>query len=433
MKNSPLLDRYKGLVSASLLTQIYEVAHSLAGLHVLHINTTAMGGGVAEILSDMLPLVEELGIRHDWKVITLDEASGSFTARLVDMLQGYDTGAFPEAEKEVFLEKLRHAVSQEPAYQADLYFIHDFQLVPLAEFFPWMRPAIWFCHVDTAHPTPSAQQYIEQFLDPYAIICFNSSASVFKDLPPERVRVITLGIDPFRVKNRDLPRERGMQILSNCGIDPTRPLITQVSRFGVWKNPWQCVDIYRLVKQQMPDVQLALVGALEAKDDVKAVEILADLQRNYVKGDADIHLLSDPTVIDHEAVNAFQRYSSVILQRSIREGFGFTVTEAMWKWQPVVGTHVTGLEIQITHGSNGYLVDDTEGAAAYTLQLLQDRDLWRELGTNAHETVRQHFLFPTLILDYLKALQAAMANASAPASLESVPLTSSVTGTESDV
>ncbi len=433
MKNSPLLDRYKGLVSASLLMQIYEVAHSLAGLHVLHVNTTAQGGGVAEILSDMLPLVEELGIHHDWKVITLDEASGSFTARLVDMLQGYDTGVFPEAEKQVFLEKLQHAVSQEPAYQADVYFIHDFQLVPLAEFFPWMRPAIWFCHVDTANPTPSAQQYIEQFLGPYAIMCFYSSASVIKDLSPDNVRVVTLGIDPFRVKNRDLPRERGIQILSNCGIDPTRPLITQVSRFGVWKNPWQCIDIYRQVKQQMPDVQLALIGALEAKDDVKAVEILADLERNYVQGDADIHLMSDPAIIDHEAVNAFQRYSSVILQRSIREGFGFTVTEAMWKKQPVVGTRVTGLEMQIIHGWNGYLVNETEGAAAYTLQLLQDRDLWRKLGTKAYETVRQYFLFPSLIFDYLKALQGALSSASTLASQESVSLTSPVISKELDV
>ena len=433
MENSPLLDRYKGLVSESLLTQIYEVAHSLAGLHVLHVNTTAQGGGVAEILSDMLPLVDELGIQHDWKVISLDGDSGSFTARLVDMLQGYDTGAFPEAEKQVFLEKLRHAVSQGPAYQADVYFIHDFQLAPLAEFFPWMRPAIWFCHVDTAHPTLSAQQYIQQFLDPYAITCFNSAASVFKDLPPEHVRVVTLGIDPFRVKNRDLPRDRGMQILSSCGIDPTRPLITQVSRFGVWKNPWQVIEIYRLVKQQMPDVQLALVGALEAKDDIKAEEILADLQRNYVQGDTDIHLLSDPTIINHEAVNAFQRYSSVILQRSIREGFGLTVTEAMWKKQPVVGTRVTGLQMQITHGSNGYLVDETEEAAAYTLKLLQDRDLWRELGANAYETVRQRFLFPSLILDYMMALQGAQANASVRVSPESVPLIRSPISTELDV
>jgi trehalose synthase len=296
-----------------------------------------------------------------------------------------------------------------------------------------MRPAIWFCHVDTAHPTPSAQQYIRQFLDPYAITCFNSPASVFKDLLPEKVRVVTLGIDPFRVKNRDLPRDRGMQILSSCGIDPARPLITQVSRFGVWKNPWQVIEIYRLVKREMPSVQLAMIGAMEAKDDIKAMEILTDLQQHYVHGDADIHLLSDPTIITHEAVNAFQRYSSVILQRSIREGFGFTVTEAMWKKQPVVGTNVTGLQMQITHGSNGYLVDDTEGAAAYTLKLLKDRDLWRELGANAYETVRQRFLFPTLILDYLKALQGAQASASALIEPERVPLTHSPTSKELDV
>src|SRR5437667_9878191 len=192
-----------------------------------------------------------------------------------------------------------------------------------------MRPAIWFCHGDTAHPTPSAQQYIRQFLDPYALTCFNSPASVFEDLPPEKVQVITVGIGPFQVKNRDLPRERGMQILRSCGIDPARPLITQVSRFGVWKNPWQCIEIYRLVKQQMPDVQLAIVGAMEAKDDIKAEEILADLQRNYVHGDADIHLLSDPTIINHEAVNAIQRYSSLLSSRWFREAFCFTVTEAM--------------------------------------------------------------------------------------------------------
>lgn len=430
MGTSPLLDRYKGIVGASLIDQIYEVARSLASLRVLHINTTTRGGGVAEILHELLPLMEELGIKHNWKVILLDEASGYFTARLVDMLQGYDTGEFPEQEKQVFLEKLRRSVRDGQDYQADVYFIHDFQLVPLAEFFSWMRPAIWFCHVDTARPNPAAQQYIRQFLDPYAIACFNSQASVFKDLPPEKTQVVTLGIDPFRVKNRFLPKARGMQVLSSCGIDTARPLITQVSRFGVWKNPWQVIDIYRQVKQQMPCVQLALVGALEAKDDIKAREILTDLQQHDVHGDPDIHLLSDPTIINHEAVNAFQRYSSVILQRSIREGFGLTVTEAMWKNQPVIGTCVTGLQMQIAHSSNGYLVDDTETAAAYTLQLLQDRELWRELGENAYEAVRQRFLFPTMILDYLKALARAQTGLSALIEPEIVPIRMAATDKE---
>ena len=430
MRASPLLDRYKGIVDASLIEQIYEVARSLAGVRVLHVNTTAQGGGVAEILQELLPLMEELGIEHDWKVIPLDEASGYFTARLVDMLQGYDTGELPEREKQVFLEKLRRSVPDEQEYGADMYFIHDFQLVPLAEFFPWMRPALWFCHVDTAHPNPSAQQYIRQFLDPYAVACFNSQASVFKDLPPEKTQVVTLGIDPFRVKNRYLPGARGMEILARCGIDTARPLITQVSRFGIWKNPWQALDIYRQVKQQIPSVQLAMVGAMEAKDDIKAQEILSDLQQHYVQGDPDIHLLFDPTIIDHEAVNAFQRYSGVILQRSLREGFGFTVTEAMWKNQPVIGTCVTGLQMQITHGSNGYLVDDTETAAAYTLKLLQDRELRRELGDNAHETVKRSFLFPTMILDYLKALVRAQSGPSALSEQKIVPITISAIGKE---
>jgi len=430
MGRSPRLDRYKDLVDASLIDQIYEVARSLVGLRVLHINTTAKGGGVAEMLHELIPQMQELGIEHDWKVIQLDDASGYFTARLADMMQGYDTGAFPEAEKQVFLEKLRHSLRDEQDYQADLYFIHDFQLVPLAEFFPWMRPAPWFSHVDTAHPNPSAQQYIEQFLDPYAIVGFNSQASVFKNLPPEKVQVVTLGIDPFRIKNRFLPKARGMELLTRCGIDTTRPLITQVSRFGTWKNPWQVIDIYRLVKQHMPSVQLALVGALEAKDDMKAVEILTDLQQGYVHGDPDIHLLSDPTVIDHEVVNAFQRYSSVILQRSIREGFGFTVTEAMWKKQPVIGTCVTGLKMQISHGLNGYLIDDSETAAAYTIKLLQDRELWRELGENAYQTVRQRFLFPTMILDYLKALDRAQATAHTSVELVRAPMRMSATGAE---
>src|SRR6266478_6476897 len=266
-----------------------------------------------------------------------------------------------------------------------------------------MRPAIWFCHVDTARPNPSAQQYIRQFLDPYAVACFNSQASVFKNLPAEKTQVVTLGIDPFRVKNRYLPKARGIEILARCGIDTARPLITQVSRFGIWKNPWQVLDVYRLVKQQLPSVQVALVGAMEAADDIHAMEVLKDIQ-NKAGNDPDIHLLYDPVVIKHPEVNAFQRYSSVILQRSIREGFGLTVTEAMWKYQPVIGTSATGLRTQIIHGRNGYIADDAETCAAYTLKLIQDRELWRKLGKQAHLRVKNNYLLPMMILEYLGAL-----------------------------
>ena len=411
MKRSQLLDRYAQFVGEDILTHIYRVAESLAGLHVLHINTTRHGGGVAELLGALLPLMEELGIPHTWDVIALDEAENRFVAGLGERLQGIGQGDLAPHEQRVFLDSLHRTANANYAQekQADLYFIHDFQLAPLATFFPWMKPALWMCHVDTAHPNGSAKAYIEQFLAPYAVYVFNSQASIFPELPRDKTQVITPTIDPFGEKNQDIPLEQGLELLRNCGIDTNRPLITQVSRFSTWKNPWQVIDVYREVKQHMPTVQVALVGAMEAADDISAQEILKDLQR-YAGQDADIHLLYDPTQIQHAQVNAFQRYSSVILQRSPREGFGLTTTEAMWKYQPVVGTSATGLLTQIINGQNGYIVDDTEGCAQDTLKLLQDRDFWRTLGKAAHQRVQENYLLPMMTLEYLTALTKARGN-----------------------
>ena len=195
--------------------------------------------------------------------------------------------------------------------------------------------------------------------------------------------------------------------MTRFGIDTARPLITQVSRFGNWKNPWQVIDVYRLVKQQLPPVQVVLVGALEATDDIQAIEILRDIQSN-AGADPDVHLLYDPVVVKHTEVNAFQRYSSVILQRSTREGFGLTVTEAMWKYQPVVGTSATGLRIQIIDGQNGFIADDTETCAKQTLRLIEDRDLWHKFGKQAHKRVKNNYLLPVMILEYLGAISKAL-------------------------
>jgi len=409
MRRSARLDRYKRFVGEDLLSEIYHIAESLAGLHILHVNTTAQGGGVAELLHALIPPMEELGIRHTWKVVPLDDASNQFTAHVVDLLQGIEHGDISEEDKRVFLDKLRvtPVLRRAEENQADIYFIHDFQLAPLAKIFPWMRPAIWMCHVDTASPDPNGKAYIEQFLDVYSVYVFNTPLSVFKDLPPQKTHVITPTIDPFSEKNRFLTPERGMQILARCGIDTTRPLITQVSRFGNWKNPWQVIDVYRLVKQQLPSVQVAYVGAMEAADDIHAMEIFKDIQAK-ADGDPDIHLLYDPAVIKHPEVNAFQRYSSVILQRSIREGFGLTATEAMWKYQPVIGTSATGLRTQIIHGLNGYIADDTETCTKYMLKLIRDGDLRRKLGKQAHLRVKDNYLLPTMMLEYLGAIEKAL-------------------------
>lgn len=413
MKRSPLLDRYAQFVGEEMLSRVYDMAESLVGLHVLHINTTRRGGGVAELLNALLPLMEELGIPHTWDVIALDEAENRFVARLGELLQGIGQGDISVQEQRVFLDSLHHTASKSYVQEkrADLYFIHDFQLAPLANFFPWMRPALWMCHVDTAHPNASAKAYIEQSLDPYVVYVFNTQASAFPELSRDKIQVITPTIDPFSEKNRDLTREDGLKLLSDCGIDTARPLITQVSRFSTWKNPWQVIDVYRLVKQQLPTVQVALVGAMEAADDISAQHILKQLQ-DYAGNDADIHLLYDPAQIHHTQVNAFQRYSSVILQRSPREGFGLTTTEAMWKYQPVVGTSATGLRTQILNGQNGYIVDDTATCAQDTLKLLQDQDLWSQLGKAAHQRVQENYLLPMMALEYLTALTKARNNSS---------------------
>src|SRR6266705_3019969 len=274
-----------------------------------------------------MTVMDELGIKHTRKVVPLDDSSSRFEAHLVDLLQGIKHGDVAEEDQLVLLDTLRRTpvLRDEKENQADLYFIHDFQLVPLATLFPRMRPALWMCHVDTANPDANGKAYIEQFLDAYNICVFNTPLSVFKDLPPEKAHMITPTIDPFSEKNRFLTPAKGLQMLARCGIDTTRPLITQVSRFGNWKNPWQVIDVYHLVKQELPSVQVELVGAMEAADDINALEILKDIQAK-AGTDPDIHLLYDPAVIKHPEVNTFQRYSSVILQRSIREGFGLTVT-----------------------------------------------------------------------------------------------------------
>jgi trehalose synthase len=408
LKRSSLLDRYQRFVGEDVLSHIYRTAESLAGLQVLHLNTTAQGGGVAELLQGIIPLMQELGIPHTWKVVPLDEPSNLFASYLADLLQGIEHSGIPEEDERVFLEKLRctPVMRQADQNRADVYFIHDFQLAPLAALFPWVRPSIWMCHVDTANPDPVGKAYIEQFLGAYNLCIFDTPLSEFKDLPPEKLHVITPTIDPFSEKNRFLTPAKGLEMLARCGIDTTRPLITQVSRFSNWKNPWQVIDVYRLVKRELPSVQVALVGAMEAADDIKAMEVLKDIQ-GKAGDDPDIHLLYDPAVITHLEVNAFQRYSSVILQRSTREGFGLTVTEAMWKYQPVVGTSVTGLRAQIIDGRNGYIADDTETCAKHALKLIQDRDLWRRLGKQAHTCVRKHYLFPMMVLQYLDALMKA--------------------------
>ena len=399
----PELDKYHHMIEHSVLCEIADLARALSGTHVVHINTTAKGGGVAEILESLIAFFRPLGIKHTWKTVQIDSSSAPFMTKLIDQLQGGESGTLMQKEQQEFHQALALSSQHLLQTRGDVCFIHDLQLAPLVNLLPNLQPAIWFCHMDVMSPNRNAQAYIEQCLNGYSLCVFNSPQYRLNNLSLERTQVITLGIDPFKPRNKYLTEVRGLRSLTQCGLDVSRPLITQVSRYDKWKNPWQAVDVYRLVKKEIPTVQLAFVGAMEATDDSTAEEIFSDL-RSYTAADPDIHLLYDPRYIGQIEVNAFQRYSTVVMQRSTREGFGLAVTEAMWKRQPVVGTSATGMRDQITHQQTGYIVDETDKCAEYTVQLLQKPELRHRLGAQAHKHVRSNFLLPMMALSYLKAI-----------------------------
>ncbi len=398
------LAAYKGLVDETLLNEIYSLADCLKGLQIVHYNTTVKGGGVAVMISNLLQIVNELGIQHRSRIVHLDETGCCFMAKLSELTQGGGTGELTEKVRASFIESLTSSLSSIPDDSADAYWIHDIQLLPVQSIQPKLQPAVWFCHVDTSSPNQSADEFIKEYLSDYNMCVYNTSISAFNDGESHSFETISLGIDPFKDKNREISLLEGESIIRECGIDTNRPVILQIARFGRFKNHNQAVDIYRIVKKIKPQAQLVLIGTMEADDDVEADEVYKDICR-LAEGDSDIHLLCDPNTVGASQINAFQRYSDVVLQRSTREGFGLTVTEAMWKEQPVVATSATGFKFQIDHQRTGFISDDTETSAGYVLRLLNDRHLHRKMGEAAKEHVRKNFLVPAMVRDYLKLLK----------------------------
>jgi trehalose synthase len=403
--NPPLIKQYEGLVDDELLHDIERLARELRGLRVAHYNTTARGGGVAVLLRTLLSAASAMGVEHETEVITLDKPSCQFMVSITDLLQGGGSGMLNPKSQDDFLARLSFALGGHQR-QADVHWVHDVQLVPMAALLPSLRPAIWVSHLDTAAPNQSAAAFVRSFLRDYELCVNNTPYTALMAGATVPFEVLELGIAGQSQNHSPLAAEYRAIILSKFGIDPNRPLVVQVSRFGKWKNPFQAIDIYRVLRSRVPGVQLALVGALEATDDLAAEEVLESV-RCHAKNEPDVHLLSDPSQISDEVVNAFQQSADVVLQRSAREGFGFTVTEAMWKHKPVVGTSATGVGYQISHGVNGFIADDTLVAASYAAELLVDNCLRERMGQAAHETVRKNFLLPVMLRSYFTLLQRA--------------------------
>jgi trehalose synthase len=396
------LDAYREVVPAPILDGLRERASQLKGARILHVNATAYGGGVSELLRSSVPLLRDLGLEVDWKVITGHPDFFRATKALHNGLQG---GNQPptEPEREAWLACAgENASSIDGGY--DYIVIHDPQPAGLAaahgreDGTRW----VWRCHIDTSEPNLETWAFLRPYLAEFDAAVFTVPEFVPPDLPVARVRTIPPAIDPLSPKNFELSASTARQILEWIGVALKGPLVTQVSRFDAWKDPLGVIAAYRLAREQVSDLQLALVGSM-ALDDPEGWEVYRQVAE-HAGDDPLIHLYTNLTGVGNVEVNAFQRLSEVVLQKSIREGFGLVVSESMWKGTPVVAGRAGGIPLQMPAGIGGLLVDSIEECAEGMLRLLGDRDLAAELGRSGREHVREHFLLPRLLLDELTLL-----------------------------
>ena len=399
------LQPYTDLLSEETRVDLERVAMRLQGLKVAHLNATSMGGGVAEILQSLVPLMNGLKVETKWYCINPDAGQDFFqvTKNIHNSLQG-GNWQFDGRAHDVFLGRNRRIAQELEALDVDLWIVHDPQPCPVSAGMHPFRQAIWHCHIDSSTPNRTVWNYFQRYLTGYDRLVFCLPQYVNGSVPRERVRFIRPAIDPLTTKNQVMPIDEAKQILAGLGIDPARPLMTQVARFDPWKDPLGVIDAYRLAKQDIPSLQLALVGVMAAQDDPEAAGILAQVQR-YTGADPDIHLFSDPHFVGQREVNAFQMASDVVLQKSLREGFGLTVTEAMWKGKPVIGGNCGGIRAQITDGDNGFLVETPKECAQRVVELIQHPEKNERIGTAAKESVRTHYLMPRMLKDYLTLIE----------------------------
>ena len=392
------------IISPDLARDLAEETHGLRHLRFLHINSTANGGGVAEILRSLTPLMNNLGIDTEWLVINPPKEFYQVTKRIHNLLQGAE-GTLSREELDVYSQSVREIVQQlrRSNILADVWILHDPQLLPLAQLMP-KRPnetRIWVCHIDLTTPNRRVLDVLQPLMDAYDGLVFSLPAYVPSGLSTSsRVYIVPPAIDPLSEKNRPLDQTEASRVVAAMGVDPVRPLVTQVSRFDLWKDPWGVIDAFCQARSAVPGLQLALLGISQAADDPEGQEVWRSVKTRAAH-DPDIHLYFDhsglPASID-QIVNAFQVASTIIIQKSVREGFGLTVTEGMWKGKPVIGGNVGGIKAQIEDGETGYLVDSSEECGERIIQLINSPELRSQIGAAAKESVRKRFLMPRLAL-----------------------------------
>ena len=406
-------DPYIPLLEPELTEDLQSLVRDLNGSRVIHVNSTPVGGGVAEILRSLVPLSKGLGLDTDWYIVSPPKEFFDVTKKIHNLLQGAD-GALTDAESETYNLYGGAASNLDLApLAADVWILHDPQLLPLMAMLTEGEhpPIVWVCHIDLS--TPNEKMLASAFPNIIRsdVKVFSMPQYVPSNLDNAVVHIIPPAIDPLSEKNMPMPMEEARKRMADMGIDLSRPLVTQVSRFDPWKDPAGVVEAYKKAKESVHNLQLAYLGASHAADDPEG-KVIFDKLTEDTRHDPDIHLYGDadiPLETVDLVVSAFQTASDVVLQKSIREGFGLTVTEAMWKNQPVIGGNVGGIRAQISDGESGFLVDSVEECASRIVQLLERPELRESMGVAAKASVRNRFLLPRLLRDYLRAAKTSKA------------------------
>jgi len=399
------LEAYRHIIGDEQIALIRDLASGLRGLRVLELSATATGGGVAEMLSSLVPLQHDLGIDVEWRLIAGDRRFFEVTKRVHNGLQGMAVGLRQDELDEYLRHNLAYAETLRGSW--DIIVVHDPQ--PAAVLSAGDRHGarwIWRCHIDSSEPDPDVWRFLRPFLAAYDRLVFTIDAFV----PPDGdvpVTLIAPGIDPLSSKNRELPMYLARETVAELGVDLARPLMIQVSRFDPWKDPLGVVETWRRARSEFPALQLALVGAM-AGDDPEGWRVYREIER-VTRGESDCLLLSNQVGVNAHEVNALQRVADVAVQKSIREGFGLVVSETLWKGTAMVAGRTGGIPLQLRDGETGRLATSVEEFAASVCELLRDPAEARALGVRGRHAVAERFLITRLLREQLELFASVLA------------------------
>ncbi|HSX14480.1 MAG TPA: glycosyltransferase [Candidatus Saccharimonadales bacterium] len=391
---------YKTIIEPELYDEVIDLAHKLKGRRIVEINATANGGGVAEILRSSIALQRDLGIDAHWYVLSANQAFFEVTKMLHNALQG-DKLAPDDQQWDIYQNHNRELADNFLANAWDFVLVHDPQPLAMRQFSSVSKAKWgWRCHIDTSFPNIEVGDRIAGYLNDYEGAIFTLDQFVLPNLknarPAEHLAIIPPAIDPLSRKNQPMDSAKARALVAGAGIDTKRPYITQISRFDPWKDPIGVIKAWQKAREQIPNLQLVLMGDM-ADDDPQGAKILV-MVKAAAESYSDIHLITEN---DELLVHALQLTSNVILQKSLREGFGLTVSEALWAATPVIGGDVGGIPLQISDGQTGFLVLDTKTTAQRIVELVNNPTKAKAMGQAGREQVRKHFLLPRLLRDQL--------------------------------